>query len=45
MDQEVFELMASYKSVIDYLLQKNEELEKKLADVDAKASDLESMIL
>lgn len=44
MDQEVFELMASYKSVIDYLLQKNEELEKKLADVDAKASDLESMI-
>lgn len=44
MDQEVFELMASYKSVIDYLLQKNEEFEKKLADVDAKASDLESMI-
>lgn len=44
MDQEVFELMASYKSVIDYLLQKNEELEKKLADVDAKASSLESMI-
>jgi len=44
MDQEVFELLSSYKSVIDYLLQKNEELEKKLADVDAKASDLESMI-
>ena len=44
MDQEVFELLSSYKTVIDYLLQKNEELEQKLADVDAKASDLESMI-
>lgn len=44
MDQEVFELMASYKSVIDYLLQKNEELERRLGEADQKISEVESLI-
>lgn len=44
MDQEAFELMASYKGVIDYLIQKIEDLDKRLIEADKKISDTESLI-